>query len=398
LKKLWTMRTKNLLILLSAFSLNARAQSGIDSVLAAVERNNKTLQAQSAYYESVNLSFQTGLTPYDPNVGFDYMVGSPVTAGNQVDFTVTQSFDFPTVYGNKKDLSQSQIGQSDYLYRAMRQDILMETKLVCVELVYLNKLNSHLEQRDQYAQRIFNDYNSRLQAGDVSILEFNKAKINLVNAQSELRLNEGAIRALNEKLTQLNGGLPVIFTDTVFADLPDVLPFEELNALYEAADPTMKSLQQQQIIVQQQIDLSKSLWLPTFETGYHYQAILGQTFNGLHVGMTIPLWENKNTTAQKETELVYTQSLIEEHQTSHYSEIKQLYEHYLSLKATYSEYRSLTGSISSVQMLEAAFKGGEISAIEYFGELNTYYTTYATMLQIEMEYYRVVAQLNKYLL
>jgi outer membrane protein, heavy metal efflux system len=392
------MRTKNLLILLAVFSLNARAQSGIDSVLASVERNNKTLQAQSAYYESVNLSYQTGLTPYDPNVGFDYMIGSPVTAGNQVDFTVTQSFDFPTVYGNKKDLSQSQIGQSDYLYQATRQDVLLEAKLVCVELVYLNKRNNHLVQRVEYAERIFRDYNAKLEAGDASILEFNKAKINLINAQSEQRLNDGYIRALNEKLTQLNGGVSIFFNDTVFTDLPDLPPFEELSALYEAADPAMKSLEQQNIIVQQQIDLNKSLWLPTIETGYHYQAILGQTFNGIHVGMTIPLWENKNTVAQKETELVYTQNLIEEHQTGHYSEIKQLYERYLSLKTTYSEYLELAGSLSSVQMLELAFKGGEISAIEYFGELSSYYTTYATMLQLEMEYYKVIAQLNKYLL
>jgi outer membrane protein, heavy metal efflux system len=48
------------------------------------------------------------------------------------------------------------------------------------------------------------------------------------------------------------------------------------------------------VIGQQMVEVSKALNLPKFETGYHYQAMLGQRFNGLHLGLTIPLWENKN--------------------------------------------------------------------------------------------------------
>ena len=374
------------------------AQSAFDSVLFSVEANNKNIQAAIQFYDSQAMLYKTGNTPNDPMVGFDYMKGSPVTAGNQLDFTVTQSFNFPTVYGNRKDLVNSQTSQSQYQVELLKQNILLETKLVCIELIYLNKMKSLIGARINHAETIYANYNNKLEKGDGNIIELNKAKINLFNLQNEIRLNNGKINGWIQKLTQLNGGIPINFSDTLYPMVSVIPSFDELEQLYEQQDPLLKSLEQQLVIAQQQVQLSKSLWLPTFETGYHYQSILGQTFNGVHLGMTIPLWEKNNTIVQKEMETGFHEIQIEQHKTEHYFELKQLYENYLALSTSYSEYKNLIETLASVETLEKALEGGQITVIEFFAEMSSYYATHNNMLAIEKEYQNVVAQLNKYLL
>lgn len=82
-------------LLISAMNVNG--QTTIDSVLVNIAKNNKTIVANTKYWEAKKLEYQTGLTPYNPKVDYDYLIGTPSNAGNQTDFAITQSFDFPTV-------------------------------------------------------------------------------------------------------------------------------------------------------------------------------------------------------------------------------------------------------------------------------------------------------------
>lgn len=62
------------------------------------------------------------------------------------------------------------------------------------------------------------------------------------------------------------------------------------------------------------------------ETGYRYQTILGQQFNGVHLGLTIPHWENKNIVETKQAELIVNEANLQDHITTHYYNIRQKYE------------------------------------------------------------------------
>jgi hypothetical protein len=49
-----------------------------------------------------------------------------------------------------------------------------------------------------------------------------------------------------------------------------------------------------------------------------------------------------------------------------------------------------------VKLLDKALSAGQISVLEYFVELNYYNTTFNSYLEIEKEFYQVVATLLKY--
>ena len=381
-------------LLISAMNVNG--QTTIDSVLVNIAKNNKTIVANTKYWEAKKLEYQTGLTPYNPKVDYDYLIGTPSNAGNQTDFAITQSFDFPTVYARKKQLSNEQIKQAEFQLNANRQEVLLEAKIICIELIYRNKFNSELTIRKQNTEKWLTAFQTSLEKGQGNIMDVNKAKLQLIEINASFQENLSISNQLNQKLTELNGGVPIQFSDTAYSSFEFISDFETLEQEIEANDPVRKYLEQEKVIGQNEVSLSKSLTLPKIETGYHYQSILGQRFNGVHFGLTIPLWENKNIVKTQQAELILNEANLQDHINEHYYDIKQKYERMTNLKITLDEYQTLFSSLNNVELLDKSLSLGQISTIEYFMEMTYYYEALKNYLKTEMEYNKVVAELYKY--
>ena len=111
------------MMLTLAVTFPVLAQVSIEDILVEIEKNNKTLQANAQNTEAQKLAFKSNNPLYNPNVEYDFMYGFPVNAGNQTDFLVNQTFDFPTSYGKRKQLSEGRISQTDFQLNASRQSL-----------------------------------------------------------------------------------------------------------------------------------------------------------------------------------------------------------------------------------------------------------------------------------
>jgi outer membrane protein, heavy metal efflux system len=379
-------------------SLQVFAQNNIDNVLTSVAKNNQALIANQQQLEAKKLQFNTGIYLNNPFLEYDYMYGSPETAGNQTDFSIAQPFDFPTVYTKRKQIAVQQVAQIDFQAAAFRQDILLDAKETCIQLIYLNKRKKELSKRLKNIESLYNSYKTKLEKGDASALDVNRIKLQLINTQTDLQLIQGEINQANHKLTQLNGGNSLSFTDTVYSSIPEIPDFKTLESTIETGDPRLKYLEKQKEIFNKEIQLSKALWLPKFEAGYHYQAILGQKFSGAHIGLAIPLWEKKNTVKYQKSQAIAGDLQIQEHRTEHYYYIQQLYEKYQQLKVSLEEYQKMLVDFNSIALLDKALALGQISLIEYSLEISNYYEAYNKFMLLEREFHSSVAQLYKFTL
>ena len=136
--------------------------------------------------------------------------------------------------------------------------------------------------------------------------------------------------------------------------------------------------------------------MPKFEFGYHYQSVLGQTFNGAHIGVSIPLWENKNKVNAANASIQLGMLEVEEHKTEHYYEIKELYQRYENLKQTIDDYTNVLGGIDSEKILLQSLELGELNFISYAIEIQYFYSAKDTLSDLEKEYQLILAQLFKY--
>ncbi|MDQ3050451.1 MAG: TolC family protein [Bacteroidota bacterium] len=384
------------LIIFQFASMVAQAQSSIDSVMASVLMNNKAIQATAQYEEFRKLQYKTSLFPQNPQLEYDYLKGSPSNVGNQTEIVAFQTFDFPSAYAKRKQLAKEQIAQSEQHLIIKRREILLETKLVCIELVYRNKLNKELIQRKSNSDSLLKFFEKKLNLGDGNILDVNKVRLQLLAVNSEYQENIMMINQLNSRLTALNGGKSIAFSDTSYFSETDIPTFEKLQVQFEAADPLLLILEQEKLIVQKEMELTRALSYPRFEAGYHYQGILGQNYNGFHTGITIPLWENKNKVKSLKSKVLFTDLELWDHKNEHYHEMSQLYEKYKNLEIIMVEYQNMFLNLNSDYLLNKSLTSGHLSAIEYFMEINYYATAMNNYLRIEKEYYQTIAELYKF--
>ncbi|MDP3180992.1 MAG: TolC family protein [Bacteroidota bacterium] len=386
-----------LIIIISAFSVHIFAQNTIDQVLAEVERNNTTLIALRKSVEADKIGNKTGIYLQNPEVAFNYMWGSPSVIGNRTDFSISQTFDFPTAYGFKNQISDLKNEQTELEYQKQLMDIRLKTSLICFDLIYANALQEELTKRVEYARSIAKSYQVKFEKGETNILEYNKAQLNLLNISKELESNGIERNALLAELTGLNDGQAIDFTGSVFqiAELPT--DFEQWYVLAEQKNPTFSWLKKEIEIRQKQAGLNKALSLPKLQTGYMSEKVVGQQFQGITVGVSIPLWENKNKVKYAEANSRALESFASDNKIKFYIQLKALHNKTIALQKNVNEYRSGLLAFDSSELSKKALDQGEISLINYLMEFSLYYESVNKLLELERVMNKTMAELNRYM-
>ena len=383
--------------LLASAALSVNGQNSIDAVLRSIEANNKELQANNQLTVSKKLEAKLDNNLPDPSVSYVHQYGNREGMGIQGELVASQSFDFPSVYVQKNKLAKSKAASFDRQGAEFRQQILLQAKEICLDLVLLNQQRALLDQRRQNAEQLAELYAMRLETGDANILETNKIDLELLNAKTEARMNESARIAKLQELATLNGGIAIDFTDTTYMSDGDILSFEELCAEAVTSNPQLLTLKSEQVAARRQLSVNKSKSLPSFELGYRMNtATGGERFNGFLVGISIPLFSNRNNVKQAKAQALYTDLQLESTTTTVESELHQLYNQSVALKTSMDEYNTVLKSQNSLALLNKAIQTGQISMIEYFVDVTTFYQSMQNYMQLQNEYQKVMAQLYKY--
>lgn len=383
--------------LLASAALSVNGQNSIEAVLRSIEANNKELQANNQLTVSKKLEAKLDNNLPDPSVSYVHQYGNREGMGIQGELVASQSFDFPSVYVQKNKLAKSKAASFDRQGAEFRQQILLQAKEICLDLVLLNQQRALLDQRRQNAEQLAELYAMRLETGDANILETNKIDLELLNAKTEARMNESARIAKLQELATLNGGIAIDFTDTTYMSDGDILSFEELCAEAVTSNPQLLTLKSEQVAARRQLSVNKSKSLPGFELGYRMNtATGGERFNGFLVGISIPLFSNRNNVKQAKAQALYTDLQLESTTTTVESELHQLYNQSVALKTSMDEYNTVLKSQNSLALLNKAIQTGQISMIEYFVDVTTFYQSMQNFMQLQNEYQKVMAQLYKY--
>ncbi len=378
-------------------TLTTRAQNSIDQVLKSIENNNKSLQANQKMTDAQKLEAQTGKFLANPSVEWEQMWGNRNNPGSEYTLTVKQSLDFPTTYSNKNKLANLKANTIGFQSAAYRQQLLLNAKQTCIEIIYLRKQKNLLDERLANAETMFALYKKRFESGDANQLELNKIQLELLNAQNQSRLNKAALTAAEEQLRNLNGGDPITFDATDYPAGEELINFDQLQAAFMEADPNLKSLTGDQEIANREVKLSRSLTLPKFDVGYKRNAASDHVAsNGFMVGVSIPLFENKNTVKKAKAQAEFATASLEDNRLNLKTNLQQLYQQAEALQISRADYAKVLEQQRNIELLNKALNAGQLSVIDYFTELTTIYDSHQSYLDVEKEYHSILAQLYQY--
>ncbi|WP_027586081.1 TolC family protein [Prolixibacter bellariivorans] len=373
----------------------AMAQNELLQLLQAAEEANPNLEAGRKLKEAQQWEYRTGLTPSDPEIEFGFMPGNSDELGDKKIFSATQSLDFPSVYHYRNKLANSRSNKSEMDYRDFRQQLLLETQLTYYELVYQKKRDRYLTDRVQNTVKLHESLNQKMERGEATILEVNKARIQRIELENQLTLIKANEQQLVEKLTWLCGdSLPVL---RQFSYREEILPGRDsLFSDIIRSRPDLLSAKARKNVAEEARKLAGARGLPKLIVGYESETVPGEQYGGPKVGISIPLWSNKNNVkrAKAQQEWAAVQYAGKVKQAGF--ELEHTYSQVESLQKSVKNYRKGLEEMSSMQLLNKSLQLGQISIINYVTEMNYYIGAYENFLSAEHDYYRALAVLMRY--
>ena len=386
-----------LLFLLTVGYSPVAAQGSVDRIVSEVEKNNTGLSALRSKAEAQKLGNKTGIYLKNPEIGFNYMWGSPTMIGNRTDISFDQTFDFPTAYRFKGQIAEGRNEQVDLDYQRARFSLIREVRQLCFDLACTWSMQMEFAKRLENAQNIVNAYQVKFDQGDAGIIDLNKARLNLLSIKKEAESNSIGHQALLAELTSLNGGVPVQWNENSYPFREIPADFEQWYQKTESVNPMLSWLKKEIEISQQQEKLQLALGLPKFSTGYLSEKIVGEHFQGVTLGMSLPLWENKNAVKQARVQSLAVQDIVRDQKLLLYNQLKMYHAKAISLQKSAGDYRLALQSIDNGTYLKKALEAGEISLIDYILELSLYYESQTRLIIAERDLNLVIAELYQFL-
>ena len=254
-----------------AFAGMSAQTSGIDAVLQQIEANNKELQANSHLISSQKLENKTNNNLPDPTLSYAHLWDSKNSDETVGEMVISQSFDFPTLYATRGKMNRLKTNALDAQATAFRQQILLQAKEVCLDIIMLQRQQALLDERLKNAEELSAMYTRRLETGDANALETNKINLELLNVRTEARMNQTALNNKLKELLVLNGNQPLTpgrprpgttpnaqtLGLTEYPAVPLPADFHPLADELLASDPTLQSLQGESSAARKQISASK---------------------------------------------------------------------------------------------------------------------------------------------
>lgn len=389
--------TKYILIVVGLFLSFQQldAQESLDQLLKQIERNNPELKANQELMKAQVWDTKSTNNLANPTVSYAQVWDSKDKKDSETELVVMQEFEFPTAYVHRNKANRKQINALESAFQAQRQDILLQAKEVCLDIIMLNQLIDILQRRMEYANQLDQLYSQMLKAGDATSIEVNKIKLEKLNLQTEYTINSATLKKKKTELMQLNGNTPIEFNANTYANI--ALPaYELIRGEALGSNPNLEFTQNEYESALKQIAVSRAGWLPNLSVGYKRNSGTGFHSNGIAVGMSIPLFNNRGKVSSAKATAIgksYSHDLV---RTKLESEIYQAYQEAAAMKEQMDIYQSTLDVDQLLELLQDALQGGEMSMTAYFVELATAYQSLENYIQISNIYQKQIAQLYKH--
>jgi outer membrane protein TolC len=248
--------------------------------------------------------------------------------------------------------------------------------------------------RLQHAQIIENSVKQQFDNGDANVLEYNKAKLNLSLVEGEISSINVERIAILEQLKRLNGGNNISVEDSSFTQPTIPLNFEDWFLIAEQKNPILAYVKQTVEVSKKQVSINKAQNLPEFSVGYMSEKVVGQRYQGITTGVSIPLWTNKNKVKQAEAEVLAAEKNVIDKKQQFYAQLQLQFNRTIGLMENAQQYRNSLETANNTDLLKKALDAGQISILDYIVEIGLYYEVLNRTLEAERDYQKALAELT----
>lgn len=373
--------------------LGAGAQ-GIDEILQQIARNNPQLHAQDKARNAEKIELKTSNNLDRTAVSYSPFFANGVQGIASSELVVSQDFDFPTLYAGRNKMIKKQSEVLDTRFESLRRDVLLDARLLCIQLVHQQKLATVLKRQHDCITRLTSHCETNLQQGNATVMDLNKTRLEAMKLTTAMEECNAQISEIKTTLTALNGNKELALDGIAYPTI-DALPDDAtLLAQYMANDLELKSAQLQNETINREISLTRQENLPSLSVGYRRNTALEERSHGFLVGAAVPLFSNRNRTRAAKARLESAEAETEHQRIHTESQIRSLIS---QMHATRNALQAYDAALmqTSMDTFVKACQEGEISVIDCCREQADILEKMQDMLELEQQYHLIVASIMK---
>lgn len=381
---------KSVFILLSAIvAISANSQELIGTLADEILSNNTELASFRLRNDAERTALKSNNNLADPEFEFGHQWGQD-GIGNKWSVELSQSFEWPGVYSARSEANKATALTYDYLDQSKASEIRYSAMNLLVDIYYGKKQIDMISTMLVRIDSLMAVCRKGVSTGDISRLDLNKLKIERINVAS--RLNEAAVgyEAVVNELKGLNGGKSIgEIVDRLQAYSPVILqPIDNYMHKIQTNNPTIRYAQAMDNAEIANEKVVKRSRIPGFSIGLNHEYEMGDHFNGITFGLTLPLFSNRNKQSEIRTRRIALQSEIYHAETVASSEIRSAYEQIKALDDMINQYKTVLGDSDNLRLLDVALNAQHMTMLDYLLEYNYF-------IEAESQYIETCRQRDK---
>ena len=306
---------------------------------------------------------------------------------------VSQGFDWFGTYEARKDLV-AKTKESNFLkLTAKERELKTAVGKALVELICADKEIALLSEIGERTDQLAAHYEKAWKAGETTILDLNKIKIEQARQKAQTRDAQSRRDAVMESIRTLSGNASMSMPADL--DFP-MMPLAALETYRGAVggNSDLLALEGEVAAAESEGRLAKMSKYPGFSVGYSHDFEDGSHFNGLTLGMSLPVWSRRHKTAAASAKKLAAEYNVEQRRAELEASIDRLWHEAQSAEEMMGELGPLVEGVNNLELLKKALDGGEMNLLNYLQEVNYFLQARIDFLQLEKSYRLSVMELD----
>jgi outer membrane protein TolC len=299
----------------------------LSELLAEAEKNNPQIEAaRQGWQAAKQVPTQVSTLP-DPQFNLQHVsVGSPrpFAGYTNSDFAylglgVSQDIPYPGKLRLKGEIAKRDVDVSQQQIESVRRAVLAEIKCTYLQLAYLSKTLTILEQDGELLKQVEQAADARYRSGlgtQQDVLQAQLQKTKLLREIAMHHLQVGKLEAQLKQLLNRSQESPDIEPDDLL-ETPLVQTYADLLAAAQVQNPEIAAAQKMIDKQSLQVDLARKDFYPDFNVQYMWQRTDPAQFRAyymLSVGIKVPIYRSRKQRpelAQAESEKLRARSELQ---------------------------------------------------------------------------------------
>lgn len=353
----------------------SNAQLSLNEAIESALQNNLQIKASSERVKSQQALSKSRIDIGDTEFFFSRSEYDADQNLGVESFGISQELPFPTQFINQRRVGNAEVNLKEAGLHLTKAELIKQVRIAYFQVAYAHQQVEILNELSDVYQQFIKAAELRYETGEVGKLQLTGAKSRYQNIEAQRLKAEANLNQYYSMLRRWTYSQNS--TQISEASLEQLVErFEdELNEGAENANPELKLLQEQSKVVEAELSLERSQWLPDLNLQYKKQEVAGTDgFYGFHIGLKVPFWftaqNQRSKAARLETKAMSLE--IQDYQFELQSKSEQLTSELeqLQKQVTFYQNEQIELADELINTAQKSFEAGEINYVTYVNYLD----------------------------